>query len=78
LRFALRLNALTLNTSFKGANMPFTAAHVVALCAMLFAGSCALTFAYIVGHLDPPADPASLRPVDDALSVRAEVHGKVA
>lgn len=58
--------------------MPFTAAHVVAFGAMLFAGSCALTFAYIVGHLDPPADPTSLRPADEALSVPAEVHDKVA
>jgi hypothetical protein len=49
----------------------FVAAYIVTIGVMLFAGSCALTFAYVVRHLDPPADPTLIRP---ALSETDAIH----
>jgi hypothetical protein len=37
-------------------------AYLVAIGAMLFAGSCALTFSYVVRHLDPPVNSKGIRP----------------
>ena len=41
------------------------APYVVAISAMLFAASCALTLFYAVRHLDPPEPQAPPEPVHD-------------
>jgi hypothetical protein len=40
---------------------PFEA-YLVAIGAALFAASCALTFSYVVRHLDPPDNSKHIRP----------------
>ena len=56
----------------------FVAAYFVTIGVMLFAGSCALTFAYVVRHLDPTADPTLIRPaVSETNSIHERAHVKV-
>jgi hypothetical protein len=53
------------------------AAYLVALGAALFAVSCALTFQYVVRHLDPPEDPNGVRPSPAKAGPMTErVHGE--
>jgi hypothetical protein len=56
----------------------FVASYFVSIGAMLFAGSCALTFFFIVRHLDPSEEPTSVRaPLAEAVSLEEEVRERV-
>ena len=56
----------------------FVAAYLVTIGVMLFAGSCALTFACLVRHLDPPVSPERIRPaLNETRSLEEEAHAKV-